>query len=82
MTNVILREVAGSAVERLRQAGAASPEADARTLLAWVAGLEPWQLATELTGDVDAERFQELVDARAAGWPLQYLTGVAYFRTI
>jgi len=70
------------AVERLQAAGVASPEADARTLLAWAMGVETWQLATEMTDEVDAERFQELVEARVAGWPLQYLTGAAYFRTV
>jgi len=71
-----------SAAEHLRAAGIASPEVDARTLLAWAMGVETWQLATEMTDEVDAERFQELVEARAAGWPLQYLTGVAYFCTV
>ena len=67
---------------RLRAAGVASPEADARTLLAWAAGLEPWQLATETVDAAAVARFEELIDARAAGQPLQYLTGVAYFRTV
>ena len=70
------------AAQRLRAAGVASPEADARTLLAGAMGVETWQLATEWTNDADAGRFQELVAARAAGWPLQYLTGVAHFRTV
>ena len=71
-----------SAADRLRAAGVASPEADARTLLAWAMGVETWQLATEMADEADAARFDGLVDARAAGRPLQYLTGVAYFRTI
>jgi len=70
----------GAAV--LRAAGVASPEADARTLLAWATGLEPWQLATEQVDEAAVARFNELIEARAAGEPLQYLTGVAYFRTI
>jgi len=55
---------------------------DARTLLAWAAGLEPWQLATEPVDAAAVARFDELVDARAAGEPPQYLTGVAYFRAV
>jgi len=70
------------AIEQLRAAGVASPENDARLLLAWAGGVEPWQLATETIDETDARRFNELVNARAAGNPLQYLTGVAYFRTI
>jgi len=71
-----------SATERLRAGGVASPQADARTLLAWVMGIQPWQLAIGSTGEADAARFEELVAARAAGRPLQYLTGVAHFRTV
>jgi len=51
-------------------------------LLAWAAGLEPWQLATETVDAATVARFNKLVDARAAGEPVQYLTGVAYFRTV
>ncbi|HOC14411.1 MAG TPA: peptide chain release factor N(5)-glutamine methyltransferase [Propionicimonas sp.] len=57
--------------------------AEARTLLAHVTGVEPSRLL--LLDDVDeaaAADYAELIARRAAGEPLQYLTGRAYFRTI
>ncbi|PFG16820.1 release factor glutamine methyltransferase [Propionicimonas paludicola] len=57
--------------------------AEARTLLAHAAGVEPSRLillgAVEPSVEAD---FARLVERRAAGEPLQYLTGVAWFRTI
>jgi len=54
---------------------------DARTLLAHVLGVEPMALATvgEVSPD-DATHFRQLVARRAKWEPVQYLTGVAYFR--
>jgi protein-(glutamine-N5) methyltransferase, release factor-specific len=57
--------------------------AEARTLLAHVAQVSPSELV--LLDDVDAAveaAFADLVARRAAGEPVQYLTGVAWFRTI
>lgn len=70
-------------IVRLAEAGLPSPRADARILLAHAARMEPAGLATtrELDGTV-AERYAELLDRRAAGEPVQYLTGVAWFRRI
>lgn len=57
--------------------------AEARTLLAHAAGVEPSRLAllTEVDGDV-ADEYAGLLDRRAAGEPVQYLTGRAWFRTV
>lgn len=57
--------------------------AEARTLLAHAAGVEPSRLV--LLGQVDnavEDAFAALVARRLAGEPLQYLTGVAWFRTV
>jgi release factor glutamine methyltransferase len=66
-----------------RAAATLGSPAEARTLLAHVAGVEPARLA--ILGEPDASveaAFAELVERRAAGEPVQYLTGVAWFRTI
>jgi len=68
---------------RLTVAGTTSPAAEARTLLAHVAGKQPGLLL--LTGSVnrqEAMEYRRLIDARARGVPVQHLTGVAHFRTI
>ncbi|HEX3813641.1 MAG TPA: peptide chain release factor N(5)-glutamine methyltransferase [Mycobacteriales bacterium] len=72
-----------AAVARLRAAGVASPEHDARALLAHVLDI-PWgRLVTvdELTPEQRA-RYEHLVDERADRVPLQHLTGVAGFRRL
>lgn len=72
-----------SAAAQLATAGVASPEADARQLLAHVLQIEPSRLL--LVDEVGPERaaaFQTLVDRRAARVPLQHLTGTAYFRYV
>ncbi len=67
----------------LAQAGLASPQAEARTLTAFVLGVEPSRLALAeaLTGD-QARSLNQLVARRQAGQPLQHLTGRAFFRTV
>lgn len=57
--------------------------AEARTLLAHAAGVEPARLAllTEVDAGVEAS-LQALVARRLAGEPLQYVTGTSWFRTI
>lgn len=73
----LVREAEG----RLRAAGVASPEHDARELLAHVLGTTRSMLV--LVDEVDervAARYAELVDRRAAREPLQHLTGTAAFR--
>ncbi|MGC3993260.1 MAG: peptide chain release factor N(5)-glutamine methyltransferase [Propionicimonas sp.] len=57
--------------------------AEARTLLAHALGVEPSRLA--LVDDVPSEvaaAYEGLVARRAAGEPVQYLTGRAWFRTV
>ena len=71
------------ATGRLTSAGTASPGPEARTLLGHVLDVPPVRLA--LVGDVDAvpaERFAECVERRAAGEPVQHITGRAYFRNV
>lgn len=61
----------------------ASPEVDARLLLAHLLGLRPGDLV--LAGPPSAERvarYRELLDRRAEGVPLQHLTGEAWFRNV
>jgi len=70
------------AAARLARAGAASPAADARTLLAWAAGVDPSRLAFETIDDAAARRFERTIAARSAGTPVQHITGVAHFRTL
>lgn len=75
---LLARQAAG----RLR-GHVASPEVDARLLLAHVLGCRPGELL--LAGPVTAaqvEEFDRLVADRAAGVPLQHLTGVAWFRGV
>ncbi|MFT8394571.1 peptide chain release factor N(5)-glutamine methyltransferase [Propionibacterium sp.] len=70
-------------IESLSAAGLPTPRADARLLLAHAAGMEPAGLA--ITRELDADvvnRYRTLLERRAVGEPVQYLTGTAYFRTI
>ena len=70
-------------ITQLARAGLPTPRADARLLLAHAARMEPSGLATtrEL-GEAVARRYEELLDRRSGGEPVQYLTGVAWFRRI
>jgi release factor glutamine methyltransferase len=72
---------------RLRDAGVASPRADAERLAAHVLGLAPGELGAAVAlrralDAADAARIDDLVGQRAARVPLQHLTGRAPFRTI
>lgn len=73
----------GWAQARLRGAGITSPQAEARILLQHVTGLRPTELlvARELAPEVMA-RFEQVVEQRCSGMPLQHLTGEAWFRGI
>lgn len=71
------------ATNRLAAAGAPSPAAEARTLLAHVLGCDPVRLLlTAAPGPEQVARFTELIGQRAEGVPLQHLTGNAWFRTV
>ncbi|MDR0435302.1 MAG: peptide chain release factor N(5)-glutamine methyltransferase, partial [Propionibacteriaceae bacterium] len=68
---------------RLAQAGLPSPEADARLLLAHALDTAPVSLAFVPGVPAAAmELFEQLLELRAAGHPVQHLTGVAYFRGV
>lgn len=73
---MILRET----VRRLSDAGVQSPEAEARALVRLVSGRDPYLIDT-----LDAAQqagLDDLVTRRAAGIPLQHLTGVSHFRHV
>ncbi len=72
--------VSGLLAEGLRRLGSA---AEARTLLGHAAGVEPSRLAllAEVADDA-AAAYATLLERRAAGEPVQYLTGRAWFRTV
>ncbi|HSE54632.1 MAG TPA: peptide chain release factor N(5)-glutamine methyltransferase [Nocardioidaceae bacterium] len=77
------RVLLADAVSRLETSGVASPEYDARELLAHVLGTTRAGLV--LVDDVDdaqAQAFEGLVARRAAREPLQHLTGTAAFRYV
>jgi len=80
----VRRNVAlAAAIDRLRVAGVSSPEHDAAELLAHVHGLERRDLfrIDTVAGEL-AERFDTLIERRAAREPLQHLTGAAFFRHV
>jgi release factor glutamine methyltransferase len=73
----------GVSVLLARGAGRLGSAAEARTLLAHCARVDPTRLA--LLADVDdatAGEYERLVARRHAGEPVQYLTGRAWFRTV
>jgi len=75
------------ASKKFEQVGIESFQADAEILLGFVLELSRGELQVKaITGEsLDAgqtEDFLELVDKRAARFPLQHLTGVAYFRQL
>jgi len=84
MTRVTQRRaLLAEAVRRLADAGVASPEADAETLLAHVLGTDRGRLVlVDQVADDDAAAYDALVARRLAREPLQHLTGKAYFRHV
>ena len=77
------RSLLRQAEQRLADAGVASPEYDAKALLAHAVGVRGGEVT--LLQDVDDEaaaRFEELVARRAAREPLQHLTGSTGFRYV
>jgi release factor glutamine methyltransferase len=80
---VTARQLVGEAVAELEAAGVASPEYDARELLAHVLGTT--RAGLSLVHDVEeaeARSYAALVARRAAREPLQHLTGTAAFRYV
>lgn len=68
---------------RLAAAGSLSPRADAELLAAHLLGLNPGALrAAAVRGAAAPAGLEELVAARAAGTPVQHLTGRAGFHTL
>ena len=88
LTKMLVKEILRAAKLQLAESGIA--EVDAEHLLAHVLGLSRMDLHNPLTvenaitaiGDIAIieETFWKLLDRRCAHEPLQYLTGVAYFR--
>ncbi|MFN2539521.1 MAG: peptide chain release factor N(5)-glutamine methyltransferase [Mycobacteriales bacterium] len=76
----MLRKAIAEATERLRAAGVASPEHDARALAAHVLGCTLKDLPKHES--LDIEVYDGLVARRAARVPLQHLTGSVGFRWI
>ncbi len=80
---MLTRQLLSQATERLRETGVASPEYDARELLAHVLGTSRARLTLVAEVDErDARAFDELVARRAAREPLQHLIGTAAFRYV
>ncbi|MGH9417655.1 MAG: peptide chain release factor N(5)-glutamine methyltransferase [Terriglobales bacterium] len=77
-----LRQLLRQATTALERTGRPQARLDAEVLLGWVLGHErAWLYAhpEAEAGAASAERFLELIARRAAGEPLQYLTGVQEF---
>jgi release factor glutamine methyltransferase len=78
-----VRDVVADAVRRLAAAGVASPDHDARVLLAHVLGVERSRLPlVDVVSDAQVVALEALVARRVAREPLQHLTGVAPFRYV
>jgi len=76
-----------SATKRFEEAGIESATADAEILASFVLGINRGELLSktitdESFSDEDAVKFEELVSKRAQRFPLQHLTGYAYFRQL
>ncbi|ALN15869.1 peptide chain release factor N(5)-glutamine methyltransferase [Acidipropionibacterium acidipropionici] len=72
----------GLGSRRLAGTGSPTPAADARVLLCHALDTEPSRLILAPPPDPEqVSRYRELIAARAAGTPVQYLTGEAWFRS-
>jgi release factor glutamine methyltransferase len=72
----------GRAAQALADSGSASPDAEARTLVAHVAGIELGRLPlADPLDNATLEALDVAVARRVAGEPVQHITGVAHFRT-
>jgi len=68
-----------AARRQLAQAGISEAEREATLLTAYLAGVEPGQLALHLAAPVEEARFHALLARRLQGQPLQYVLGEAGF---
>lgn len=76
-----MTEVALQVARRLARAGSPSPGPEARLLVAHVLGVEPSRLfGVDAVTPEQLSAIDDLAARRAAGVPLQHLTGVAHFR--
>jgi release factor glutamine methyltransferase len=76
-----VRSLLHHAADQLRVVGIASPDQEARQLLAYAAGVELARLPLlDMVADSQAAHFEALINKRAHRVPLQHLTGRAYFR--
>jgi release factor glutamine methyltransferase len=83
MSTVTRQALLADAVRRLADAGVASPEVDAQTLLAHVLGTDRSRLVlVDEVGGEEATAYDVLVARRVRREPLQHLTGTAYFRHV
>jgi release factor glutamine methyltransferase len=76
-----------SATKRFEEAGIESAGADAEILASFVLGINRGELLSkaitaESFSEEDSYKFEELVAKRAERFPLQHLTGFAYFRQL
>lgn len=76
-----------SATKRFEEAGIESAQADAEILASFVLGINRGELLSKAITDEsfseeDSLKFEELVAKRAERFPLQHLTGFAYFRQL
>ena len=77
-----IAEVIKGASEILQGAGVPEARREAGSLLSFILGKDRTFLIShgeEPVGDVDVDRFRNAVERRAAGEPLQYITGVQDF---
>jgi release factor glutamine methyltransferase len=76
-----VRPLLHQAASQLREVGVASPDQEARQLMAHAAGVELARLPLlDAVQDAQAAYFQTLINKRAHRVPLQHLTGRAHFR--
>jgi len=77
----LVRPLLIQAASQLRDVGVASPEQEARQLLAYAAGIELARLPLlDAVEDAQVAYFQTLINKRSHRIPLQHLTGRAHFR--
>ncbi|OIQ12204.1 peptide chain release factor N(5)-glutamine methyltransferase [Neomoorella thermoacetica] len=80
-----LRQALGEAVRRLAAGGVERPRLEAEVLLGWACSLTRPRLLARLEEELApaaAGRFWQAIDRRAAGYPLQYLTGHQEFMSL